>query len=111
MIATVPIRPADGGTIRARRRPLAPSDAHDPQPKAKRQPAFPNRRDPAYPNLKGKFMSGTLFAAGFVPEAAGVVVPACGSGYRELAFRPLAIAMDELVDPADPEHDAGVGAC
>lgn len=49
MIATVPIRPADGGTILARRRPLAPSDAHDPQPKAKDSRLSPIGETPHIP--------------------------------------------------------------
>lgn len=52
-----------------------------------------------------------LLAAGFVPEGATVVALACGSGYRELPFNPLAVPMDELVDLADLEHAVGAGFC
>lgn len=52
-----------------------------------------------------------LLAAGFVSEGARVIALACGSGYRELPFNPLAVTMDEVVDLADLEHAVGAVSC
>lgn len=52
-----------------------------------------------------------LLTAGFVSKGASVVALACGSGYRELPFNPLAVVMDELVDLADLEHAVGAVSC